>query len=197
MNNNGYEKNLKPTKLELEFLTLAYNAFYDIFEEVFTDTFWHNSPYYRFSKIKDAFAIYSELLNYEPIKHAINDIKIKRPAMEGNIGSELFKFVRNLLSHYPFFNCWDEVWINKSISNWYKDGQAIDRFLNKYAGKSEVKYRFWEADKKEMTYLTISFPTKYNSDTKIYLKDMLTENKGVKFSLILMKKILDTQVIRK
>ncbi len=85
MNNNGYEKNLKPTKLELEFLTLAYNAFYDIFEEVFTDTFWHNSPYYRFSKIKDAFAIYSELLNYEPIKHAINDIKIKRPPMEGKM----------------------------------------------------------------------------------------------------------------
>ena len=197
MDNNGYEKYLKPTKSELEFLTLTYNAFYGIFAEVFDDAFWHNSPYYRFSKIKDAFAIYSELLNYEPIKHTIDEIKNKRPPMEGDIGSELFKFVRNVLSHYPFFTCWDEVYINKSLSNWYKYGQSIDRFLDKYTGKREVKYRFWEADKKEMTYLTISFPKEYNCDTKIYLKDILTEHKGVKFSLILMKKILDIQIIKK
>lgn len=42
-----------------------------------------------------------------------------------------------------------------------------------------------------MTYLSISFPKTYD-DNKIYLKDILTEKDGVKFSLILMKKIIDT-----
>jgi hypothetical protein len=68
--------------------------------------------------------------------------------------------------------------------------------LEKYAGKNEIKYRFWEEEKKKMTYLSILFPEVYNGDAKVYLKDILTENEGVKFSLILMKQIIDTQVVK-
>lgn len=188
--------NLKPNKSELEFLTLAYDKFYDIFDEVFRDDFWKKDSYYRFSKVKDAFCIYAELLNYEPIKWVLQEIKEKRPPMESEIGSELFKFVRNVFSHFPFFNYWNEVWISKSITNWYKEGQSIDRFLEKYAGKNQIKYRFWEEKNKKMTYLSISFPEVYNGDAKVYLKDILTEDEGVKFSLILMKQIIDTQVVK-
>lgn len=188
------ENELRPNKSELEFLTLSYNRFYDIFEEIMAESFWEQDQWYRFSKVKDGFAIYSELLNYEPIKWIIEHIKNSRPPMESEIGSELFKFIRNIIIHFPFFNGWDEVWINKSIINWYKEGQSIDRFIEKYKGKDVVKYRFWEADKKKMTYLSINFPKDYNNDSKIFLKDILSEKEGVKFSFILMKKILDTQV---
>lgn len=57
-----------------------------------------------------------------------------------------------------------------------------------------MKYRYWEAEKKQMTYLSIRFPVEYNLDSKIYLKEFLTEKEGVKFSLILMKKVMDTYV---
>ena len=181
----------RPNKSEIEFLNLAYNKFYDIFDEVFRDDFWEKDPYYRFSKINTAFAIYAELLNYEPIKWVIDSIKENRPPMEGEIGSNLFKFIRNIFAHFPFYDSWDEVWINKSIVNWYKEGMSIDRFLKPYSGKNEVKYRIWDEKKREMTYLSISFPKTYD-DNKIYLKDILTEKDGVKFSLILMKKIIDT-----
>lgn len=49
-------------------------------------------------------------------------------------------------------------------------------------------------NKKRMTYLSINFPKEYEEDTKIFLKDFLNEKEGVKFSFILMRKILDTQV---
>jgi len=185
---------LRPNKAEKEFLTLAYNRFYDIFEEVMDDSFWDKDEWYRFSKVKDGFAVYAELLNYPPIKWAIEHVKKARPPMEAEIGSELFKFVRNIVAHFPFFESWDKVWVNKSIINWYKEGRSIDKFLNKYKGKETVKYRFWEAQKKRMTYLSINFPKKYEENTKIYLKEILSEKEGVKFSFILMKKILDTQV---
>jgi len=185
---------LRPNKAEKEFLTLAYNRFYDIFEEVMDDSFWDKDEWYRFSKVKDGFAVYAELLNYPPIKWAIEHVKKARPPMEAEIGSELFKFVRNIVAHFPFFESWDKVWFNKSIINWYKEGRSIDKFLNKYKGKETVKYRFWEAQKKRMTYLSINFPKKYEENTKIYLKEILSEKEGVKFSFILMKKILDTQV---
>jgi len=60
--------NLKPNEKEILFLQLSYNKFYDIFEEIFLDDFWLQSKEYRFYKIMQGFLIYSELLNYEPIK---------------------------------------------------------------------------------------------------------------------------------
>lgn len=47
-----------------------------------------------------------------------------------------------------------------------------------------------------MTYLSINFPTNYNNNEKIFLKDIILEKEGIKFSLILMKNIIDTQIIK-
>lgn len=188
------EENLRPNISEIEFLTLAYNRFYDLFEEVIDDSFWVKSDWERFSKISQAFLIYSELLNYEPLKWIIEELKTKRSPMESEIGGELFKFVRNIFSHFPYFTKWDDVWISKPIINWNKEGQTIDRFLKKYEGKTKVKYRFWETEKQKMTYMSISFPKTYNNNSKIFLKDIIAEKEGVKFSFILMKQILNTQI---
>lgn len=185
---------LIPNKVQKEFLTLAYNRFYDIFQEVIDDSFWGKEDWYRFSKVRDGFAVYAELLNYPPIQWVIEHMKTARPPMEAEIGSNLFRFIRNVITHFPFFESWDEIWVKKTIVNWCKEGQFIDKFLSKYEGKDAVKYRFWEAQKKRMIYLSINFPKEYTEDTKIYLKDILSEKKGVKFCFILMKKILDTQV---
>lgn len=189
------QENLRPNKAEIQFLTLAYNRFYDIFEEVMDDSFWEKDAWYRFSKVKDGFGVYSELLNYEPIGWVLENMKSSRPPIEAEIGRDLFKFIRNVIVHFPFFASWDDVWVNQSLVNWHKDGQSIDRFLTKYKGAETVKYRFWEAAKKRMTYLSISFPECYEDDTKIYLKNLLSEREGVKFSFILMRQVFDTQVL--
>lgn len=44
-----------------------------------------------------------------------------------------------------------------------------------------------------MTYMSINFPKQYD-DKKIYLSEILSEKDGVKFSLIMMRNILNTQV---
>lgn len=155
--------------------------------------FWKREDWYRFSKGSNIFAVYSELLTYEPFKYVLEALKTQRPPMESEIGGRLFKFVRNILAHFPVFETWDEVRISKELVNWQKEGLSTDRFLKKYQGHDEVNYRFWEADKKRMTYMSIRFPKEY-CNTKIYLKDIITEKDGVKFSLIMMRKILNTQV---
>lgn len=184
---------VRPTKAEELFLSLACNRFYDLFDEVMKDDFWDKEPWYRFSKVSQTFAIYAELLGYEPFKHVLEAIKNKRPPMEAEIGGPLFKFVRNVLAHFPIFKSWDEVWISKELVNWQKEGLTIDRFLKKFSGHAEVKYRFWEADKKLMTYMSIRFPQVYG-DNRIYLKDIISEKDGVKFSFIMMRNVLNTQV---
>src|SRR4030042_4929625 len=180
---------LRPNEAELQFLTRAYNRFYDIFDEVMDDSFWEKEAWHRFSRVKDGFAVYSELLNYEPLKWVLEDMRTSRPPMEAEIASELFRFIRNLIVHFPFFDTWDDVWVNRSVVNCFKEDQSIDRFLTKHSGTETVKYRFWEADKKTMTYLSINFPKQYEEGAKVHLKDILTEKEGVKFTFILMRRI--------
>jgi hypothetical protein len=55
----------------------------------------------------------------------------------------------------------------------------IDSLINTLEKKK--KYRFREEEKKVMTYMVIRFPPKYR-DNKLYLKDILNEKDGVKFS---------------
>ena len=186
---------LKPNKAEREFLNLSYSRFYDLYKEIMSDNFYRKNKKYRFYKIKDIFLVYSELLNYEPLKWVIENIKAKRPPMEAEIAKDLLKFIRNIIIHFPFFNSWDEVWINKDIVNWIKEGQSVDKFLNTYTGHEQIKYRMWNPDKKKMIYLDINFPTAY-SDEKIFLKNILTEQNGVLFAINMMKNIIDTQLIK-
>ena len=120
-----------------------------------------------------------------------------RPPLEGVIADGLFSFIRNLLLHFPVFKTWDEVYINKNMATWSKIGQ-IDKFLHKSTqikidGKGNLKYRIWDVKKREMMYFSINFPEKYDEDN-IYLKDIISEEVGMKFCIALMKEILDTQV---
>jgi len=188
--------NLRPNKGEIEFLKLAVNRFLDNYEVVMTDKFWTRDCEYRLMCVRDGFSIYSELLNYEPIKWEIEKIRKERPQMEAEIVGEYFKFIRNLISHFPLFNCWDEIYLTKSLINWDRKGQTIDKFMERYKGTQQIKYRFWEPDKKRMTYLDINFPPDYVDDRKYYLKDFMKENEGVRFSFGMMRKVIETQIVR-
>lgn len=189
---------LGPTEKEKEALSLFYNRFYDLYEEIVNDDFMKEEAKIRFYKLRESFSIYKELLSYEPIKEYINLMKKGgRPYFEGVIADDLFSFIRNLLSHFPIFDKWDDVYINKNLATWDRVGQ-IDKFLNKIVkmkidDKGKIKYRMWEEKKKKITYLSINFPEEYG-DNKIYLKDIILEEVGVKFCMALMKSILDVQV---
>lgn len=182
----------RPNKSEALFLNLSYNKFYDLYDEIMDNSFWLNDPYYRFSKITNIFSLYSEIILYEPFIDIFKTIEDTRPSMESVVAKQLFKFIRNIIIHFPLFNKWDDVWISHSLVNWQKSG-SIDRFIKKYLGTETIKYRFWDSKRKEMTYISISFPKSYD-DSKIFINEFLSEKDGVKFSLIMMNKILNTQI---
>jgi len=189
---------LKPNKSELEALNLFYNRFYDLYNEIISNDFLLNDPKVRFYKIREIFTVYKELLSYEPIKYYVNYVKNGgRPSLEGVIIDDLFSFIRNTLSHFPVFDDWNSVYINKNLATWIKPGM-IDKFLMKCIkikinGKGIVKYRIWEKDKKKMTYISVNLPEKYDANN-IYLKDIISEENGLKLCVSFMKQVLDTQV---
>jgi hypothetical protein len=184
----------RPTAEEIQFLNHAYNFFYDLYDEMKVEDFWNKDHYYRFSRVRDAFLVYSEVLEYEPVGWFLEALKKHRPPMEAELSKEFFQFVRNVLIHFPFFKSWDEVKVTKGLINWSKPGRTIDKFLTRYAGHSFVKYRIWIPKDKKFEYVTISFPAAYDEKAEIYLKDMMPEREGMIFSLTLMKTVLDSQV---
>lgn len=187
-----------PNEKELEVLTLFYNRFYDLYDEITNDNFMNIDAEIRFFKLREAFSIYKELLSYEPIKSYIKWMKTGgKPPLQGIIADDLFSFIRNLLLHFPVFRTWDEVYINKNLATWSKVGQ-IDKFLHKATmikidGTWTLEYRIWENSNKKMTYFSINFPEKYEQNN-IYLKDIISEQVGMKFCMALMIEILDKQV---
>ncbi len=122
-------KIVEPNEKEIEVLTLFYNRFYDLYDEIVNDNFHIKNANIRFIKLREAFSVYKELLNYEPIKAYVQWMKNGgRPPLEGIIADDVFSFIRNLLLHFPIFNTWNEVYINKNLATWSKVGQ-IDKFL--------------------------------------------------------------------
>jgi hypothetical protein len=182
------------TAQEIKFLSQSNNFFYDIYEEMKAEDFWKKDPYYRFSRVRDAFLTYSEVLEYEPIGRFLEALKKSRPPMEAELSREFFLFVRNVLIHFPFFKTWDDVKVTKGLINWSKPGRSIDKFLTRFAGHNFVKYRMWNPKNKKFEYVSISFPPAYDEKTEISLKDMMPEREGMIFSLSLMKTVLDSQI---
>jgi hypothetical protein len=132
--------------------------------------------------------------NYEPIRYFLEQMKTHRPPSESEIATRLFKFIRNIFAHFPFFDQWNDVFINKKLANWDREGDSIDKFLLSCNDKEHVKYRIWNGEKKTMTYLEVNFPNDYKDGEDVYLKDILHEKDGVQFAFVLMKRVLMSQV---
>lgn len=181
------------TKAEQLFLNLGYNRFFDLYEEISTMTFWEKESSYRFQRISQVFAVYTEILNYKPFESILKWMSKYRPPMEAEISGDLFKMIRNILAHFPFFDKWNDVWISKELINWHKENQSIDRFFKKFCGKKKVKYRYKITGKEGFEYLSICLPVVYD-DGKIYLKDIVSEKQGIQFSLAMMLRVLNTQI---
>jgi|SRR6185312_2614431 len=189
----------KPNKKEKLALKLFYNRFYDLYEELSQEEFFKKESTYRFYKLREIFSVYKELLGYEPIQYYIQYVKNGgRPPLEGIIVDDLFSFVRNLLLHFPVFNDWNSVYVSKDLATWNKEG-TIHKFLLKSSqikidDSGIIRYRIWEKNKNLMTYIQIHLPEEYSDNSKIFLKDIISEKEGVKLCISFMKQILDTQV---
>ena len=186
------EQSSNPSTIETEFLNLAYNLFYDLCDECFSPR--GKSKRARFSAISRAFAIFSECLNYEPLKYYIEYIEKSRPP--GDIQSiRFFEIVRHILIHFPFFTKWSEVHFSRNLILWNGKHSKIDKFLCDNEGKEGFKWRIWEPENKRMKYgYEIKFPKRYKDGSEIYLKDLIDEKKGMEICFRMMKEVLDSQV---
>ncbi|HEY6083611.1 MAG TPA: hypothetical protein VIU45_09150 [Chitinophagaceae bacterium] len=174
------------------FLNRTFNKFDEMFEEVMNASFWSRDPQYRFSRLREGFSIFRIIQNYERDYCGIAGARKLSMRQGASMGAEFFGFIKNIMGQFRFFENWEHVYIAEALC--YKRGQLIDGFLKKYCGKEPLKMRFWEKYKKRMVCLAIYFPKAYGGDRRVFLKDMLSEEEGVRFSFIYMRKVIASQV---
>ena len=89
---------------------------------------------------------------------------------------QVFRMLRNLLIHFPFFENWDDIYINENLLDWNKrKGSQIKKFFkdneNKELNYSIYMNRYGKWEKEIEINIKIPKIYKYK---KIYLKDILT-----------------------
>jgi hypothetical protein len=181
-----------PNQQEEEFLRLAVNKFLDISEELLSKP--SIDAELRFGLILKMMAIYTETLNYVPIKKYLEHIETNRPPGEFT-AYKYFEIVRHILLHFNFYSTWNEVCFSKSLITWTGKHSKIDKFLTDYDNHESYKWRIWDNENKKMTYgYQLNFPKGYNSGKTIYLKDLIDENKGIQFSVHLIRQMFYSQI---
>ena len=183
---------------EQEFIRLAYRRFNEIYKEIMSEKFWAKSDYYRFCLTKDAFMIYRELIKHKSIEEAFSNLELgmgySKNSKPVKTTKGLFKIIRHVFAHFPFFTTWKSAWVSKEIVNWNKRGQQIDNFFKENEGEEMINYTL--TLKNVIIDFEIKIPNKYTKGEKIFLNEIISENDGVPFSLDLMKKILDNQIVK-
>jgi hypothetical protein len=183
-----------PNNKEYEFLSLAYTRFEEIWQIYTNPNFYDQIAEYRFSCIKEAFSIYSEVITYQPIRDYLEGLEQNKDKLWLIMNIEFPKVVRNIILHFPFSK-WDDIYINKSIATWntVNKHSTIDKFFEKYKGvvpievetlsKSDISNKF-----------KINFPVQYDEVGKTYLKDMINEESGVDLFMTLMRSAMASQM---
>lgn len=147
------------------------------------------SDNYSFETIKNITNLIDELLSDEILKEDyIKELK-KLTVNSANIEEKLetFQMIRNLIIHFPFFKCWDDIYINYDLLNWNKPKfSSIKKYFAKNNGK-RMTYKIYTRLGESWTHEhTVDFvvPTLYKSK-KTYLRDIITaEDMFWTFSLI-------------
>lgn len=180
-----------PTKDEEIFLKIGYNRFLDLYDDIMAENFWRRKPETRLHIIKDVFGVYTELIQYEPLKYILEN----HPGPHyQTVGKDLMKFIRNILLHFPFYTKWSDIAFSKSLVLTFDvNNSSIHKFLSK-SHSNEIKYRFWEEKPRKLTYVTVSFPAEYQAGEEVYLKNIVPEKDGIKFCLMFMRGVLMSQV---
>lgn len=120
---DGRTDSLHPTEAELQFLKVAYERFYVLFEQIMDEEFQNATESARFSKLTTVFSLFTELTKYKPIEWSIEQLRASRPPGEAELATDVVKFVRHVVVHYPLFDCWQDAWISGQLAAW--DGQSV------------------------------------------------------------------------
>jgi len=162
-----------PKQDQIDFIQLSLNRSNELMSLVEDNAL---SERERFLLLKELVSIYSEMERYPPIIDLLKTVPAGNPV--GDFGP-LFKVIRHLLSHFPFFDTWDVFWFNQEMVNAMSSpGKTIQNYFSK-GNHPEFFFKFQSSSGELMHEGKIVSPKGYLQNQKIYLKDILSFNDAI------------------
>lgn len=133
----------------------------------------------KFEIIKRVTSLTNELLKDKKIRAKFIEL-ISKSTVNGDnpeLRFDTFEMIRNLNSHFPNFDTWDEVFISNELLTWDRNFSSIKDYFNNNHDKSlnydiYIKTPFgWE--KRHTVKFIIP---KLKNGVKLYLKDVISED---------------------
>jgi len=137
----------------------------------------------KFFYIKELFILFAEMEKVkftrsyegeqeEEIKTTVQNLK------------QTIAFYRNVVSHFPFYNTWSEIWISKEYTKALQSKHQLEqnnfgsiyKYLAACENMTSYTYRVKLHQKDEPYIFTLRYPKNIEEDTKIYFKDMVNED---------------------
>jgi len=164
------QENGLPEPQQIEFLNLAFTRYLHL-RHALKNPNPSNTQEQKFYYIKELISVYNELEMFPNIKSSLFSKHVDNPILRFG---PLFKAIRNLVSHFPFFYSWDEVKFNRELVTCMKPKNlTIDRYFANEKGYLELPFRFVDQSTGRQIEGEIFAPKGYNNNDTVYLKDIL------------------------
>jgi len=182
-----------PTADQVEFLQLGLNRYRELSNALLNNE--NLTDEQKFFFIKELVSVYSEMEAYPPLKNLLNDSPINNPILTFQ---PLFKAIRHVLAHFPFFSKWDDFYFNQDMVNCMKSpGKTIHKYFLAAEKHPQFFFRFQSRDKGEE--LNGMAPIGYDSNKNIKLTDILSLNDAISLivghSHLILSTVLDGQTL--
>ncbi len=184
-----------PTSDQEEFLQLGLKRYKELSKELLNNK--GLSEEQKFFYIKELVSVYSEMEAYPPLKNLLKDSPTNHPILTFQ---PLFKAVRHILAHFPFFSRWDDFYFNQDMVNCMNSpGKTIHKYFLAAEKHSEFFFRFKDIDNGEELNGKIMAPVGYDSNKNIKLTDILSLDDAISliigYSHMILSTVIDGQTL--
>ena len=131
-----------------------------------------------FDKVQKLSALVTELLKDKEIKEKFEELanQSKVNGENNDVKLEVFTMLRNIILHFPFFDKWEDIYLNRKILNWNRNKKgSIEKFFDKNKNK-KLKYTIYMKHENKWNpehEVNIEIPN-LDDNKKIYLKDIIS-----------------------
>lgn len=153
---------------------------------------YYNNP--NLDIIRKVSFLIDELLSDDDMRNQFEKALIHMENSEIKIS--VFSMIRNVLAHFPFYEEWNEIYLNEEILNWNNaKGKSIYKFFSENnAGKIlsyDVYFKLSHSDKKIKHTINITIPAIKDG---FYMKDFISLG-DLYYTFFLIDHLLEKQGI--
>lgn len=95
----------------------------------------------RLNYIKNLSSLIDELLSNSEVKNRFENLIKNMDNYKAKI--DTFGMIRNVVIHFPFFESWNEIYINENLLTWNRSYSSVKQYFVNYENK-EMEYRVYK-----------------------------------------------------